>query len=237
MAHTLLMPKATAIWLVDNTALTFEQISNFCNLHLLEIKAIADGDSAQGIKGQSPISNGQLTREELKTAEANPNHKLQLAKAKVLVPELKRKGPRYTPVSKRQDRPNAILWLLKNHAELRNAQIIKLIGTTKNTIEAIRDRSHWNSANLVPLDPVTLGLCTQIDLDFEVKKSAKYRVEPQAVEGAGLLPTDETQNTDVNNPFADTYSAPEPKEESVDADSVFANFNSLNTSGDNDASE
>ncbi len=161
-----LMPKATAVWLVDNTSLTFEQIAEFCGLHVLEVKGIADGDVAHGIKGMDPISSGQLSREEIALAELNPSHRLKLSEPKVEVPEVKTKrGPRYTPVSRRQDRPNAILWLLKNHPELKDSQIMRLVGTTKPTIIAIRERSHWNSPNLVAQDPVTLGLCSQIDLD------------------------------------------------------------------------
>ena len=173
MANTLLMPKATAVWLVDNTALSFEQIAQFCGLHPLEVKAIADGESAQGIKGMDPIMTGQLTREEIARGVADPNHRLHLSDPKVRVPESKRKAPRYTPLSKRQDRPNAILWLVRNHPELKDAQISRLVGTTKSTIEQIRDRKHWNANNLVPMDPVTLGLCSQIDLDLEVNRASQ----------------------------------------------------------------
>ncbi|HRK17758.1 MAG TPA: DUF1013 domain-containing protein [Hyphomicrobiaceae bacterium] len=169
-----LMPKATAVWLVENTSLSFDQIAEFCGLHPLEVKGIADGDVAQGIKGTDPITNGQLTREEIKRAEQDPKQKLRLAELKVTLPTVKSKrGPRYTPVSRRHDRPNAVLWLLKNHPELKDAQIMRLVGTTKPTIASIKDRSHWNTANLVPQDPVTLGLCSQTDLDAEVAKSAK----------------------------------------------------------------
>ena len=168
---TPLMPKATAVWLVENTSLSFDQIAELCHLHPLEVKAIADGDAAQGIKGLDPILTGQLTREEIKAAEADPNHRLHIAEPKVRLPEAKpKKGPRYTPVSRRQDRPNAILWLVRNHPELKDSQIMRLVGTTKSTIQAIRERTHWNSANLTPLDPVTLGLCSQIDLDLEVQR-------------------------------------------------------------------
>src|SRR5476649_1797937 len=140
MAHPPLMPKATAVWLVENTALSFEQVADFCKLHPLEVKAIADGDAAQGIKGLDPIQTGQLTREEIAKAEGDPEHRLQLSHAKVRVPEPKtrKKGPRYTPVSRRQDRPNAILWLIRNHPELKDAQIMRLVGTTKSTIAGIR---------------------------------------------------------------------------------------------------
>jgi len=175
MAQTLLMPKATAVWLVDNTALSFDQIAQFCKLHPLEVKAIADGEAAQGIKGLDPIATGQLSRDEIQRGEKDINYKLKLSEPKVRVPESKRRGPRYTPVSKRQDRPNAILWLVRNHPELKDAQVSRLVGTTKSTIEQIRERTHWNAANLTPMDPVTLGLCSQIDLDLEVEKASKNR--------------------------------------------------------------
>jgi len=186
MDRTPLMPKATAVWLVDNTSLTFEQIAEFCGLHVLEVKGIADGDVAHGIKGMDPISSGQLSREEIAAAEEDPSHRLKLSEPKVEVPEVKTKrGPRYTPVSRRQDRPNAILWLLRNHPELKDSQIMRLVGTTKPTIVAIRERSHWNSPNLQAQDPVTLGLCSQIDLDAEVKKAA-IRLERERKE-AGIV--------------------------------------------------
>ncbi|MGR6432735.1 DUF1013 domain-containing protein [Rhizobium sp. PAMB 3182] len=220
MAQQLLMPKATAVWLVDNTSLSFEQIAQFCKLHPLEVKAIADGESAQGIKGLDPISTGQLSRDEIARAEKDTAYKLKLAEPKVRVPESKRRGPRYTPVSKRQDRPNAILWLVRNHPELKDAQISRLVGTTKSTIEQIRDRSHWNSANLTPMDPVTLGLCSQIDLDMEVEKASKGRPLPTAAEmGATLESARETEN------FSSNYAEEEEKE--IDADAVFAKLKSL----------
>lgn len=219
MATTLLMPKATAVWLVDNTSLTFDQIGALCGLHTLEVKSIADGDSAQGIKGLDPIQTGQLSRDQIREAEANPDKRLTLLEPKVKVPELKKKGPRYTPVSRRQDRPNAILWLVRNHPEMKDSQIIRLVGTTKTTIAAIRDRSHWNSASLQPLDPVTLGICSQIDLDFEVAKAAKYLPKVEQAADDGLLPASETQ---IMEPKADPQKA-----ENLDADSVFRNFSSL----------
>ena len=220
MAQQLLMPKATAVWLVDNTALSFEQIAQFCKLHPLEVKAIADGESAQGIKGLDPIATGQLSRDEIARAEGNPNHKLKLSEPKVRVPDSKRKGPRYTPVSKRQDRPNAILWLVRNHPELKDAQISRLVGTTKSTIEQIRERTHWNSTNLTAMDPVTLGLCTQIDLDLEVERASKGRPLPTAAElGAKLEASKETEKL----PFS--YEREEEKE--MDADAVFAKLKSL----------
>jgi hypothetical protein len=199
MTRTPLMPKATAVWLVDNTSLTFEQIAEFCGLHVLEVKGIADGDVAHGIKGMDPISSGQLSREEIATAEEDPKHRLKLLEPKVEVPEVKTKrGPRYTPVSRRQDRPNAILWLLRNHPELKDSQVMRLVGTTKPTIISIRERTHWNSPNLVAQDPVTLGLCSQIDLDAAVKRAAarlereRKKTEKEAAKAGTLLPTEET---------------------------------------------
>jgi len=193
MQEAPLMPKATAVWLVENTALSFDQIAEFCKLHPLEVKAIADGDSAQGIKGLDPVVTGQLTREEIETAEKDKNRRLHLADRKVRVPEQKSKrGPRYTPVSRRQDRPNAILWLLRNHPELKDSQIMRLVGTTKSTIQSIRERSHWNAPNLSPLDPVTLGLCSQIDLDMQVSKAAKEKPAPSEHDRVTLLPASVT---------------------------------------------
>ncbi|SOE16942.1 hypothetical protein SAMN05877838_1828 [Hoeflea halophila] len=219
MAQQLLMPKATAVWLVDNTALSFDQIAQFCKLHPLEVKAIADGEASQGIKGLDPIGTGQLSREDIAAAEANPELKLKLLEPKVRVPETKRKGPRYTPVSKRQDRPNAILWLVRNHPELKDAQISRLVGTTKSTIEQIRGRTHWNAANLTPMDPVTLGLCTQIDLDLEVERASKNR---GAVAGSGddsvLVSASETESA---TPVEDDG------EKEIDADAVFAKLTSM----------
>ncbi len=221
-----LMPKATAVWLVDNTSLSFDQIAAFCRLHPLEVKAIADGDAAQGIKGLDPVQTGQLTREEIAAAEANPRHKLKLSRPKTVIPEKKKKGPRYTPVSKRQDRPNAILWLLRNHPELKDAAVIRLVGTTKTTIQAIRDRSHWNYSNLQPMDPVTLGLCTQIDLDLEVEKAAseaRRGVEPapEPAPVGGLAPVEET--TAEAEPYGYGSGARRGRDdEDFDADAVFA---------------
>ena len=220
MSQQLLMPKATAVWLVDNTSLSFEQIADFCTLHHLEVKAIADGESAQGIKGLDPIMTGQLSREEIEAAEKDPNRKLKLAAPKVRVPEAKRKAPRYTPVSKRQDRPNAILWLVRNHPELKDSQISNLVGTTKNTIQQIRDRSHWNSANLQPMDPVTLGLCTQINLDLEVEKASRGIVRPEEIaEEERLLSASQTQNWD--------RSREDREEGELDAAAVFAKLSSM----------
>ncbi len=179
MADQILMPKATAVWLVDNTSLTFEQIADFCKLHPLEVKAIADGESALTIKGLDPVSTSQLTREEIEKAEADPAVRLKMADPKVRVPgATKHKGPRYTPVSKRQDKPDGIAWILRHHPEISDGAIGKLIGTTRTTIAAIRDRSHWNIANIQPKDPVTLGLTSQRELDAAVAKAAKAKGVP-----------------------------------------------------------
>ena len=226
MSQTPLMPKATAVWLVENTSLTFEQIAEFCKLHPLEVRGIADGEVAAGIKGLDPITSGQLTREELERAAKNPAHQLKLAERKVKVPEIKRtKGPRYTPVSKRQDRPNAILWLVRNHAELTDAQVSDLVGTTKPTIQSIRDRTHWNMTNIKPQDPVTLGLCSQTDLDNEVAKAAR-RLEREKKEqtkklekGGTLLPTAETTQPPGLGPQPDVEIMPPKEEEKVPEES------------------
>jgi len=226
-----LMPKATAVWLLDNTALTFDQVAEFCKLHPLEVKAIADGDAAQGIKGLDPIQTGQLTREEIEVAEANPDHRLAISAPKVEVPggpeRNAKKGPRYTPVSRRQDRPNAILWLVRNHPELKDAAIMRLVGTTKSTIAAIRERTHWNAAALTPMDPVTLGLCTQTDLDFEVNRANKEKPAPVAT-GATLLPAAET-TAKKEAEIAAAAAAAEPgrKEGELDVGAVFAKLKQL----------
>jgi hypothetical protein len=230
MATAPLMPKATAVWLVENTSLTFDQIAAFCVLHPLEVKAIADGDAAQGIKGADPMLSGQLVREEIEKAEADENYRMKISEAKVRVPEVKRRGPRYTPVSKRQDRPNAILWLVRNHAELKDAQIMRLVGTTKPTIQAIRDRTHWNSATLTPTDPVTLGLCTQLELDMEVRRAAKAAPPPAEPQGARLLSAEETTalraRAEEAAAAAEKSTSAEPE---FDPDSVFAKLKTRKT--------
>ena len=231
MANAPLMPKATAVWLVDNTSLSFAQIADFCHLHELEVKAIADGDAAQGIRGIDPVSGGQLTREEVEKGEKDSSYRLKLQESKVRLPEVKkRKGPRYTPVSRRHDRPSAILWLIRNHPELKDSQIMRLVGTTKSTIQSIRDRTHWNIATLQPIDPVALGLCSQLDLDFEVNKASKNAPpRPEGEEGGGqtLLPADVT--TAPPQPFADFEPSERNREEDdrIDADSVFAKLKNL----------
>lgn len=170
MAHPL-MPHATAAWLVDNTALTFQQIADFCGLHILEVQAIADDTAGTKLTGRDPVRAHELTMDEINKAQKDPAYRMQMVKGPE--PVRRTKGPRYTPVSKRQDKPDGIAWLIRNHPEISDAAIGKLIGTTRTTIEAIRDRSHWNIANIVPKDPVTLGLCSQRELDALVAKAAK----------------------------------------------------------------
>ena len=191
-----LMPKATAVWLVDNTTLTFRQIADFCGMHELEVSGIADGEVAIGIKGFDPVANNQLTAKEIKRCEKDPVARLKLERRE-LAPPPKRKAPRYTPVSKRQDRPAAIAWLVRYHPELEDSQISKLVGTTKPTIQSIRNRTHWNSAHIQPVDPVALGLCKQVDLDAAVQKAAEKKAKaqeavPSAEERLNLLSTDES---------------------------------------------
>jgi len=180
----ILMPKATAVWLVDNTSLTFDQIADFCGLHPLEVRGIADGEVARDIRGADPIANGQLSREELDAAQANDAYRMVAQKsrhAELLKPV--KKAPRYTPVSRRQDRPDAIAWFLRNHPEVTDAQISRLLGTTKATIDQVRNRAHWNSTNIKPVDPVTLGLSTQMELDAVVRKAADKRTKDDAKRG------------------------------------------------------
>lgn len=232
MATTLLMPKATAVWLVDNTALSFEQIAAFCSLHPLEVQGVADGDVANGIMGVNPIQNGQLTREEIEKAEGDPNYRLKISDPKVRVAAPKRKGPRYTPISRRNERPNAIKWLLRNHPEMKDAQLMRLVGTTKSTIDSVRDGTHWNNANITPMDPVTLGLCSQIDLDLEVSRASKGTTSPDEIDtGTRLLTAEEAlagANRSSHHSDPDHPSSHRPeREEELDADSVFAKLKSL----------
>ena len=176
-----LMPKATAVWLVENTSLTFEQIADFCGLHALEVKGIADGEVGAGIRGLDPVASGQLSREELQRCQQDPKSRLKLARpAAADIKPLKRKEPRYTPLSKRQDRPDAIAWLLRHHPELTDQQICKLLGTTKNTVNAVRDRTHWKSSEIRPRDPVLLGLCSQVDLDAAIIAARATQREHEA---------------------------------------------------------
>ncbi|MCF8879984.1 DUF1013 domain-containing protein [Hyphobacterium sp. SN044] len=186
----ILMPKATAVWLVDNTSLSFDQIADFCGLHPLEVKGIADGDVAAGVRGADPVSNGQLSRDEIEKAENDAKYRMKAVAPKYadLHQPNKKRGPRYTPLSRRQSRPDAIAWLVRNHPELTDGQISKLIGTTKSTIESVRERTHWNSANIKPTDPVSLGLCSQVDLDEQVRKSSSRRAKMEKERG----PEDDT---------------------------------------------
>jgi hypothetical protein len=205
MADQILMPKATAVWLVDNTSMTFEQIADFCGLHPLEVKGIADGEVARDIRGADPVTTGQLTREELDKAQNDPTYRMKAQKsrhAELLKPI--KKGPRYTPVSRRQDRPDAIAWFVRNHPEVTDAQISKTLGTTKATIDQVRDRTHWNSANIKPVDPVTLGLVTQLELDALVRLAADKKTRDDArkaalrPEGATLRPAGEAAVAEVD---------------------------------------
>ncbi len=175
-----LMPKATAVWLVENTGLTFEQVAQFCGLHMLEVQAIADGEVNAGIQGLDPVANGQLSKEELEKAQADPNHKLTLLVSNLPLPGTKLYGGRYTPIAKRQDKPDAIAWLVKTFPELSDGQIQKLLGTTKPTIAAVRGRTHWNITNIKPRHPVSLGLCTQAELDAAVDYAQRH-AKPAAV--------------------------------------------------------
>jgi hypothetical protein len=189
------MPKATAVWLIDNTALTFEQIADFCSLHILEVKGIADGDVDHGIRGADPIAAGQLSRLEIEDCQKDSSSKLKAIQKREDLPDVARRvGKKYTPLSKRQDRPDSIFWLVRNHPELLDSQIGKLVGTTKSTIQSIRDRTHWNSSNLTPVDPVSVGLCSQVDLDKAVQKAYK-RIEKRKAEDQ-----DETATKGISEP-------------------------------------
>jgi uncharacterized protein len=215
----ILMPKATAVWLIDNTTLSFEQIADLCGLHKLEVKGIADGDVAENMRGVDPISRGELTREEILKGEKNPDYRLHVAESKIAhIPQPKRKGARYTPVARRADKPDAIAWFIRNHPEVTDAQISKLIGTTKATITNVRDKSHWNSQNIKPVDPVTLGLCSQIELDEIIMKASDRRKKmdvqrDRETEGPGLKPA---QEADAASEAVDN--------ETPNADDVFSAF-------------
>lgn len=173
MKNVPLMPKATAVWLVENTSLTFKQIADFCNLHEVEIQGIADGEVAKGIKAYNPIIAGQLTREEIERSSKDVNRSLRLIKKELNIASKERKKPKYTPLSKRQDRPDAILWLIKNYPELLDTQIARLIGTTKNTVVSIKKRTYWNFNNLFPKDPIAISLCSQLDLENTLEKAKR----------------------------------------------------------------
>ena len=248
MSRQPLMPKATAVWLVENTGLSFKQIADFCNLHELEVKGIADGDVAAGIKGLDPVTGGQLTRDEIARAEASPDHRLKILESKVNIQVQKSTGgPRYTPVSRRGDRPDAIVWLLRYHPELPDSAIMKLVGTTKSTIAAVKDRSHWNASNIKPVDPVSLGLCSQLDLDFAVQKAARKSgkgVTGDVAAPRTLIPAAEVEGTAAHAAAAEAAAAeaserqlrePAPereKEKEYSADSVFAKLKTLKRGDD-----
>ena len=212
-----LMPKATAVWLVDNTSLTFDQIAEFCGLHPLEVKGIADEDVAKGIKGQDPVASGQLTREQIEDAEKDPKARLKMAPAKHKIPPVKlKRAPRYTPVSKRQDKPDAVYWILRNHPEFADADIIKLIGTTKATIQKIRERSHWNATNIKAVDPVTLGLCSQLELDLAVSRANLKReraMKRAAKRGETLKPLEDVARPAAEGPTTEAELEPEVHDE------------------------
>ena len=219
-----LMPKATAVWLVDNTSLSFEQIADFCGLHPLEVKGIADEDVAKGIKGQDPVSSGQLTREQIEEAEKNSKLRLRIAPPKHKMPVVKqKKAPRYTPVSKRQDKPDAVYWILRNHPEFTDADIVKLIGTTKATITKIRERSHWNATNIKAVDPVTLGLTSQLELDLAVSRAAAKR--ERAVKRAARAER-------KLKPIAETAGDVSPETAIADAKAEIANADADHSSDD-----
>ena len=240
MSNTPIMAKATAVWLCDNTTMTFKQIADFCDLHELEVQGIADGDVAMGVKGFDPIANKQLTQDEITKAEGNPLYKLKLLYNPASEGEEKRRGPRYTPLSKRQDRPASIYWLVKFHPELSDGQISKLVGTTKPTIQAIRDRSHWNINNIDPIDPVALGLCKQSELEMAVQKANAKKAKDGTVmtddERRKLVGTEQSlgMDTEPKIPAAmaglETFSLSDPRDDEdeqkdhrdvSDADSFF----------------
>lgn len=229
-----LMSKATAVWLVDNTTLSFKQIADFCGMHELEVQGIADGDVATGVKGFDPVANNQLDQVEIDRGQADPTHKMKLKFNLAAVGEEKRRGPRYTPLSKRQDRPAAILWLVKFHPELTDGQVGKLVGTTKPTIQSIRERTHWNIGQITPIDPVALGLCRQSELDAAVQVAARKKAALGSVmsdderrklvstEQSLAMPTEARLGSDLGDLGA--FGVVEPEEDNTDfsdADSFF----------------
>ena len=233
-----LMPKATAVWLVDNTALTFDQIADYCGLHNLEVQAIADGEVAPGMQGLDPTANGQLSRDEIVRCEADVTARMEMAKPTVPMPKVRQKGARYTPISKRQDRPDAISWLLRSYPELSDAQISRLIGTTKPTINAVRDKTHRNSANIKPQSPVYLGLCVAADLEKMIAIArARAGTTPtpaqplppiaasEPEEEPAILPTQPQEPASAEPTAEDVFgaaTAPKPKgDEQVSTSDVF----------------
>ena len=218
----ILMPKATAVWLIDNSTLSFDQIAHFCGLHRLEVKGIADGDVAENMRGVDPIAGGVVTRAEIRLGEGDPDYRLKPQESKIAhIPQPRRSGARYTPVIRRQDKPDAIAWFIRNHPEVTDAQISKLIGTTKSTITKVRERSHWNSQNIKPVDPVTLGLCSQIELDEIIASAADKRrkiEDERAVgeQGPGLAPAERAENPETEED--------EPAGRKLSAEDVFRDF-------------
>jgi hypothetical protein len=231
-----IMAKATAVWLVDNTTISFKQIADFVEMHELEVQGIADGDVAAGVKGFDPISNNQLTQEEIDTAQGDIMHRIKLKFNAAAEGEEKRRGPRYTPLSKRQDRPASIYWLVKFHPELTDGQVSKLVGTTKPTIQAIRERTHWNISNIQPIDPVALGLCKQSELDEAVQKAAAKKAASGEVmnddERRKLVSTEQSLGGEAKIPTAieglETFTLGDaPVEEDEDANKNFGDADSF----------
>ena len=231
-----IMAKATAVWLVDNTTIRFKQIADFVEMHELEVQGIADGDVAAGVKGFDPISNNQLTQEEIDAAQGDIMHRIKLKFNAAAEGEEKRRGPRYTPLSKRQDRPASIYWLVKFHPELTDGQVSKLVGTTKPTIQAIRERTHWNISNIQPIDPVALGLCKQSELDEAVQKAAAKKAASGEVmnddERRKLVSTEQSLGGEAKIPTAieglETFTLGDaPVEEDEDANKNFGDADSF----------
>jgi hypothetical protein len=233
-----IMAKATAVWLVDNTTISFKQIADFVEMHELEVQGIADGDVAAGVKGFDPISNNQLTQEEIDAAQGDIMHRIKLKFNAAAEGEEKRRGPRYTPLSKRQDRPASIYWLVKFHPELTDGQVSKLVGTTKPTIQAIRERTHWNISNIQPIDPVALGLCKQSELDEAVQKAAAKKAASGEVmnddERRKLVSTEQSLGGEAKIPTAieglETFTlgdAPVEEDEDEDANKNFGDADSF----------
>jgi uncharacterized protein len=219
-----LMPKATAVWLIDKTKLSFEQIAEFCGLHKLEVQAIADGEVAEGINGLDPVANGQLTAEEIARCENDPRGRLKMIKSDLPQPVVRAKGPRYTPVSKRADKPDAIAYLVKHHPELLDAQVARLLGTTKETIAKVRERTHWNSSNIKPNNPVLLGLCKQADLDAAIKRAERRIAREQ--KGLKPEPEEETIMTteeapEFEGPITDFGKKPDEEQPEINPDDMF----------------
>ena len=213
-----LMPKATAVWLVEHTALTFEQVAEFCGLHKLEVQAIADGEVAIGIMGLDPVYNGQITQEEITRCEADPRARLKMTRSELPQAVARTKGARYTPVAKRGEKPDAVAYLIKNCPDLLDAQIARLLGTTKETIAKVRDRSHWNATNIKPHNPVLLGLCKQVDLDAALKRAQRRVMREQIASGKGSSLTMEENNAEDG--FVNTPSSQQDEQPSIDHDAM-----------------